>query len=81
MWPASVVVGQERRQPGGALGAALPQLRWSGERTLSDYEPPFTPWFLRRNEIYLALAPQARPGACARSARARPNLRLAREIP
>ncbi|MFD0666620.1 SOUL family heme-binding protein [Ramlibacter sp. MAHUQ-53] len=33
------------------------QLRWSGEPTLSRYNPPFTPWFLRRNEIWLALEP------------------------
>lgn len=32
-------------------------LRWTGEPTLSRYNPPFTPWFLRRNEIWLALAP------------------------
>lgn len=32
-------------------------LRWSGEATLSRYNPPFTPWFLRRNEIWLALDP------------------------
>ena len=30
-------------------------LRWSGEPTLSRYDPPFKPWFLRRNEIWLAL--------------------------
>ncbi|WP_227753980.1 MULTISPECIES: heme-binding protein [Ramlibacter] len=37
-------------------------LRWQGEPTLSRYNPPFTPWFLRRNEIWLRLAPDA-PGA------------------
>jgi hypothetical protein len=31
-------------------------LRWTGEPTLSRYNPPFTPWFLRRNEIWLTLA-------------------------
>lgn len=30
-------------------------LRWAGEPTLSRYDPPWTPWFLRRNEIWLAL--------------------------
>jgi hypothetical protein len=46
-----------------ALQAALRAagLRWTGEPTLSRYNPPITPWFLRRNEIWLALdaAPQA----------------------
>lgn len=32
-------------------------LRWAGEPTLSRYDPPFMPWFLRRNEIWLALEP------------------------
>lgn len=32
-------------------------LRWTGEPTLARYDPPFTPWFLRRNEIWLRLAP------------------------
>ena len=31
-------------------------LPWTGEPTLSRYDPPFTPWFLRRNEIWLAVA-------------------------
>ncbi|MBL8329809.1 MAG: heme-binding protein [Rubrivivax sp.] len=36
------------------------QLPWSGEPTLSRYDPPITPWFLRRNEIWLTLdAPTA----------------------
>ena len=26
-----------------------------GEPVLARYNPPFTPWFLRRNEIWLAL--------------------------
>jgi hypothetical protein len=30
-------------------------LRWQGEPVLSRYDPPFMPWFLRRNEIWLAL--------------------------
>jgi hypothetical protein len=41
----------------GKLQAALraAQLPWTGEPTLSRYNPPFTPWFLRRNEIWLTL--------------------------
>ena len=39
----------------GKLQAALraARLPWVGEPTLSRYDPPFTPWFLRRNEIWL----------------------------
>jgi len=29
---------------------------WSGEPVFSRYNPPFTPWFLRRNEIWLSLS-------------------------
>ena len=41
----------------GKLEAILraAQLQWAGEPTLSRYNPPFTPWFMRRNEIWLAL--------------------------
>lgn len=28
---------------------------WHGEPVYARYDPPFTPWFLRRNEIWLAL--------------------------
>jgi hypothetical protein len=31
-------------------------LTWIGEAVYSRYNPPFTPWFLRRNEIWLHLA-------------------------
>ena len=31
-------------------------LAWDGEAVYSRYNPPFTPWFLRRNEIWLHLA-------------------------
>jgi hypothetical protein len=30
---------------------------WTGEAIYSRYDPPFTPWFMRRNEIWLRLAP------------------------
>jgi hypothetical protein len=30
-------------------------VRWSGEPIYSRYNSPFTPWFLRRNEIWLQL--------------------------
>ncbi len=41
----------------GMLEAALraAQLAWTGEPTLSRYDAPFTPWFMRRNEIWLTL--------------------------
>ena len=29
---------------------------WSGEPVYSRYNPPFTPWFMRRNEIWLRVA-------------------------
>lgn len=32
------------------------QIAWTGEPVLSRYDPPFTPWFMRRNEIWLTLA-------------------------
>jgi hypothetical protein len=49
----------------GKLQAALRAagLHWTGEATLSRYDPPFTPWFLRRNEIWLALHEAAPGGA------------------
>ena len=31
-------------------------LAWSGEPVFARYNPPFTPWFLRRNEIWLSLS-------------------------
>jgi hypothetical protein len=36
-----------------ALGAA--DLAWAGEAVYSRYNAPFTPWFMRRNEIWLHL--------------------------
>ena len=41
----------------GQLQAALraAQISWRGEPTLSRYNPPFTPWFMRRNEIWLTV--------------------------
>ncbi|WP_199873113.1 heme-binding protein [Ideonella sp. A 288] len=38
-----------------ALRAA--NLAWTGEPVYSRYNAPFTPWFLRRNEIWLTLTP------------------------
>jgi hypothetical protein len=32
------------------------QIAWAGEPVLSRYDPPFTPWFMRRNEIWLTVA-------------------------
>ncbi len=45
----------------GALRAwALRQgLDVAGEPEANRYNPPWTPWFLRRNEVWLALAPAA----------------------
>ena len=37
----------------GALKAA--DIAWTGEPVLSRYDPPFMPWFLRRNEIWLSV--------------------------
>ena len=41
----------------GKLEAALraAQVALTGEPTLSRYDPPFTPWFMRRNEIWLTV--------------------------
>lgn len=38
-------------------GLRAANIAWTGEPVLSRYDPPFTPWFLRRNEIWLDLAP------------------------
>ncbi len=38
-----------------ALRAA--ELAWTGEPVYARYNAPFTPWFIRRNEIWLHLAP------------------------
>ncbi len=45
----------------GKLQAALraADLAWTGEPVYARYNAPFTPWFMRRNEIWLPLA-QAR---------------------
>jgi hypothetical protein len=34
-------------------------VKWSGEPVYSRYNPPFTPWFLRRNEIWLQVPAKA----------------------
>ena len=36
-------------------------LAWTGAPVYSRYNPPFTPWFMRRNEIWLHLTPEHRP--------------------
>jgi hypothetical protein len=33
------------------------RIAWTGEPVYSRYNPPWTPWFLRRNEIWLVLGP------------------------
>ncbi|QCB44637.1 heme-binding protein [Hydrogenophaga sp. PAMC20947] len=35
------------------------QIAWTGEPVLSRYDPPYMPWFLRRNEIWLTVATPA----------------------
>jgi len=52
--------GQHLEQLQAALREA--KLSWVGEPVLSRYNPPFTPWFLRRNEIWLALPPEGSRG-------------------
>lgn len=36
-------------------GLRAADLSWTGEPVYSRYNPPFTPWFMRRNEIWLHL--------------------------
>ena len=42
-----------------ALRAA--NLAWTGEPVYSRYNAPFTPWFMRRNEVWLSMAPASTP--------------------
>jgi len=49
-----------------ALTAA--KLIWEGEPVLSRYNAPITPWFMRRNEIWLNLVPAASSGSSAAGA-------------
>jgi len=43
------------------------RLRWAGEPVFARYNPPWTPWFLRRNEVWLALTvPTAPPFAATK---------------
>lgn len=35
------------------------KIAWVGEPVLSRYDPPYMPWFMRRNEIWLTVAAQA----------------------
>ncbi|MBX9606740.1 MAG: heme-binding protein [Gammaproteobacteria bacterium] len=39
------------------------RLVWTGEPVYARYDPPFKPWFLRRNEIWLELAGETAPAA------------------
>ncbi len=39
------------------------RLAWTGEPVYARYDPPFKPWFLRRNEIWLELAGDTGPVA------------------
>jgi hypothetical protein len=41
------------------------RLAWKGEPVLARYDPPFMPWFLRRNEIWLPLSQEPRSEADA----------------
>ena len=43
----------------GKLQAVLraAQVGWIGEPMLSRYDAPFTPWFMRRNEVWLTVQP------------------------
>jgi hypothetical protein len=52
LWSASSY-DQHLAQLQAALKAA--DLRWTGDAVWSRYDPPFMPWFLRRNEIWLKL--------------------------
>ena len=38
-------------------GLRAANIAWTGEPVLSRYNGPTTPWFLRRNEVWLQLAP------------------------
>jgi hypothetical protein len=43
----------ELRKLKDALGQS--NLRWHGEPVWARHDPPWKPWFLRRNEIWLDL--------------------------
>jgi hypothetical protein len=40
-------------------------IAWEGGPEWARYDPPWKPWFARRNEIWLALAPEGQGGATA----------------
>jgi len=40
-------------------GLRAADLAWTGDAVYSRYDAPFTPWFMRRNEIWLRLEPGA----------------------
>jgi len=41
--------------------ASARKLTVAGEPEVNRYDPPWTPWFLRRNEVWLAIADDAGP--------------------
>ena len=51
-WSAANYAEHLEQLKAALVGAGL---AWSGEPVFSRYNPPFTPWFLRRNEIWLEL--------------------------
>jgi len=42
---------------------AAQHLRATGSPSLAQYDPPWTPWFMRRNEVMIPVARSARAGA------------------
>lgn len=52
LWSASNDATQLAKLQAALRGA---DLAWSGEAVYARYNPPFTPWFLRRNEVWLQL--------------------------
>ena len=52
LWSTSNYDEHLRQLEAALRGAGM---TWSGEPVYARYNPPFTPWFLRRNEIWLRL--------------------------
>jgi hypothetical protein len=53
----STAAGFARRSAALLSACADHHLRPVGPVTLAQYNPPWTPWFLRRNEVIVAVAP------------------------